>query len=120
MMLISFLLKEKGISYMGCATQLYFVMFLVTTECYLLGAVVYKRYMAIRNPLRYAVVMNRRLGLSLVLLSCLGGNAVSVLQAVGVFPLQIHGPNNIQYFSCDTAPFITLSCIDTSSYEMQT
>ncbi|XP_062451674.1 olfactory receptor 10A7-like isoform X2 [Rhea pennata] len=118
-MLISFLSKEGSISYMGCATQLYFVIFLPATECYLLAAMAYDRYMAICNPLRYAVVMNRRACFSLVLLSCLSGNVVSVVQTAWVFTLPFCGLN-IHYFFCDIPPLIMLSCADTSSYEMQT
>ncbi|XP_009674227.1 olfactory receptor 10A7-like [Struthio camelus] len=117
--LISFQSKERSISYMGCATQLYFVIFLAATECYLLAAMAYDRYVAICNPLRYAVVMNRRVCLSLVLLSCLSGNVVSVVQTAWVFSLPFCGPNKIHYFFCDIPPLIMLSCIDTSSYEMQ-
>ncbi|NXE57279.1 O10A7 protein, partial [Casuarius casuarius] len=119
-MLVSFLSKERSISYMGCATQLYFAIFLTATECYLLAAMAYDRYVAICNPLRYAVVMNRRVCLSLVLLSCLSGNVVSVVQTAWVFTLPFCGPNKIHYFFCDIPPLIMLSCTDTSSYEMQT
>uniref|UniRef100_A0A8C4J099 Olfactory receptor n=1 Tax=Dromaius novaehollandiae TaxID=8790 RepID=A0A8C4J099_DRONO len=106
-MLVSFLSKERSISYMA-------------TECYLLAAMAYDRYVAICNPLRYAVVMNRRVCLSLVLLSCLSGNVVSVVQTAWVFTLPFCGPNKIHYFFCDIPPLIMLSCTDTSSYEMQT
>ncbi|XP_013802330.1 olfactory receptor 10A7-like [Apteryx mantelli] len=119
-MLVSFLSKETSISYMGCATQLYLVIFLAVTECYLLAAMAYDRYVAICNPLRYAVVMNRRVCLSLVLLPCFSGNVVSVVQTAWVFTLSFCGPNKIHYFFCDIPPLIMLSCADTSSYEMQT
>ncbi|NXA19523.1 O10A7 protein, partial [Ibidorhyncha struthersii] len=116
-MLVNFLSEDRSISYMGCATQLYSVIFLGATEWYLLAAMAYDRYMAICNPLRYAIIMNSRVCVSLVLLSCCSGNVVSVVQTAWVFSLPFCGPRNINYFFCDIPPLIMLSC--TSLYEKQ-
>ncbi|NXG07558.1 O10A7 protein, partial [Sakesphorus luctuosus] len=118
-MLVSFLSEDRSISYMGCVTQLYCVVFLATTEWYLLAAMAYDRYVAICNPLRYTVIMNTRICLSLVLLSCCSGNVVSVVQTAWVFMLPFCGPRMINYFFCDIPPLILLSCTDTSLYEKQ-
>ncbi|OPJ87839.1 olfactory receptor 10A2-like [Patagioenas fasciata] len=118
-MLANFLSEDRSISYIGCAAQLYFVIFLGATECYLLAAMAYDRYVAICNPLRYAVVMNSRVCHSLVLLSCCSGNIVSVVQTAWVFTLPFCGSKKINYFFCDIPPLIMLSCTDTSSYEKQ-
>ncbi|XP_065507152.1 olfactory receptor 10A7-like isoform X1 [Caloenas nicobarica] len=118
-MLVNFLSEDRSISYMGCATQLYCLIFLGATEWYLLAAMAYDRYMAICNPLRYAITMNSRVCHSLVLLSCCSGNVVSVVQTAWVFTLSFCGPKKINYFFCDIPPLITLSCTNTSSYEKQ-
>ncbi|NXI36611.1 O10A5 protein, partial [Galbula dea] len=118
-MLVNFLSEDRSISYVGCATQLYCVIFLGATECYLLSAMAYDRYMAICNPLRYATIMNSRVCLSLVLLSCCSGNVVSVVQTAWVFTLPFCGPRKINYYFCDIPPLIMLSCTDTSLYEKQ-
>ena len=118
-MLVNFLSEDRSISYMGCATQLYCVIFLAATEWYILAAMAYDRYVAICNPLRYAIVMNCRVCHSLVLLSCCSGNVVSVVQTAWVFTLPFCGPKKINYFFCDIPPLIMLSCTDTSSYEKQ-
>ncbi|XP_065717919.1 olfactory receptor 10A2-like [Patagioenas fasciata] len=118
-MLVNFLSEDRSISYMGCATQLYCLIFLAATEWYLLAAMAYDRYMAICNPLRYAITMNRRVCLSLVLLSCCSGSVVSVVQTAWVFTFPFCGPKKINYFFCDIPPLIMLSCTDTSSYEKQ-
>ncbi|XP_075631142.1 olfactory receptor 10A7-like isoform X2 [Balearica regulorum gibbericeps] len=118
-MLVNFLSQDRSISYMGCGTQLYGVIFLAATECYILAAMAYDRYVAICNPLRYAIIMNSRVCHSLVLLSCCSGNVVSVVQTAWVFTLPLCGPKNINYFFCDIPPLIRLSCTDTSLYEKQ-
>ncbi|NXY56141.1 O10A5 protein, partial [Callaeas wilsoni] len=118
-MLVTFLSEDRSISYLGCVTQLYCVVFLAVTEWYLLAAMAYDRYVAVCSPLRYAVIMNARLCLSLVLLSCCSGNVVSVVQTAWVFRLSLCGPRRINYFFCDIPPLIMLSCTDTSRYEKQ-
>ncbi|XP_067388309.1 olfactory receptor 10A7-like isoform X2 [Emydura macquarii macquarii] len=118
-MLVNFLLEDKGISYTGCAAQMYFLLFLGSSECFLLAAMAYDRYVAICNPLRYMVLMNRKVCLSLVVLSWFCGNIVGLVQTAWVFTLPFCGSNQINYFFCDIPPLIKLSCIDTSLYEMQ-
>ncbi|XP_050775756.1 olfactory receptor 10A7-like [Gopherus flavomarginatus] len=118
-MLVNFLSEDKSISYMGCVVQMYFLLFLGAFECFLLAAMAYDRYVAICNPLRYRLIMNRMVGLSLAVLSWFSGNVVSLVQTVWVFTLPFCGSNKINYFFCDIPPLIKLSCIDTSQYEMQ-
>uniref|UniRef100_A0A8C3I7U4 Olfactory receptor n=1 Tax=Chrysemys picta bellii TaxID=8478 RepID=A0A8C3I7U4_CHRPI len=118
-MLVNFLSEDKSISYMGCFVQMYFLLFLGVSECFLLAAMAYDRYVAICNPLRYRLIMNRMVCLSLAVLSWFSGNVVSLIQTVWVFTLPFCGSNKINYFFCDIPPLIKLSCIDTSQYEMQ-
>ncbi|NWW76033.1 O10A5 protein, partial [Climacteris rufus] len=118
-MLLGFLSEDRSISYLGCATQLFCVVFLGATEWYLLAAMAYDRYVAVCSPLRYAVIMNTRLCLALLLLSCCSGTAVSLVQTAWVFTLSFCGPKDINYFFCDIPPLVVLSCTDTSPYEKQ-
>lgn len=118
-MLVSFLSGDRSISYLGCVTQLYCVVFLATTEWYLLAAMAFDRFVAVCSPLRYTAIMSTRACLSLVLLSCCSGKVVSVLQTAWVFTLSFCGPRRIDYFFCDIPPLIMLSCTDTSLYEKQ-
>ncbi|NXU15297.1 O10A7 protein, partial [Pardalotus punctatus] len=118
-MLVNLLSEDRSISHAGCVTQLYCVVFLAATEWYLLAAMAYDRYVAVCSPLRYVVIMNTRLCLALVLLSCCSGSVVAVVQTAWVFTLSFCGPGRINYFFCDIPPLITLSCTDTSLYEKQ-
>ncbi|KAM6448842.1 olfactory receptor 10A7-like [Liasis olivaceus] len=118
-MLVDFLSKDKRITYVGCATQMFFLLFWGATECFLLAVMAYDRYMAICKPLRYVTIMNKTVCFSLTVLSCFAGNLVSMLQTAWIFTLPFCGPHHINYFFCDIPPLIKLSCIDTSFYEMQ-
>lgn len=118
-MLLNFLSEDKRISYIGCAAQMFFLLFLGASECFLLAAMAYDRYVAICKPLMYKTIMNEKACLSLTVMSWFFGNLVSLLQTVWVFALPFCGSNQINYFFCDIPPLIKLSCIDTSTYEMQ-
>ena len=58
-MLAGFLGRDKAISYSGCMTQLFFFCIFIISECYMLAAMAYDRYVAICNPLHYSVKMSR-------------------------------------------------------------
>ncbi|NXC91437.1 O10A7 protein, partial [Cercotrichas coryphoeus] len=118
-MLVSLLSGDRSISYLGCVTQLYCVVFLAATEWFLLAAMALDRCVAVCWPLRYAAVMSPRACRALVLLSCGSGKVVSVLQTAWVFTLALCGPRSINYFFCDIPPLLVLACTDTSPYEKQ-
>ena len=49
-MLINFLTKNKTISFLGCATQMFLFLTCGTTECFILAAMAYDHYVAIYDP----------------------------------------------------------------------
>lgn len=59
-MLTNFVSGKNTISFSGCATQMYFSLAMGSTECVLLSTMAYDRYVAICNPLRYPIIMNKR------------------------------------------------------------
>ncbi|XP_042329613.1 olfactory receptor 10A7-like [Sceloporus undulatus] len=118
-MLVNFLSVEKKMLFIACATQMFFLLFLGASECFLLAAMAYDRYVAICKPLRYMSIMNNTVCISLTVLSWFMGNLVSLVQTTWVFTLPFCGSNKIDYFFCDIPPLIKLLCIDTSLYEIQ-
>ena len=75
-MLINFLTKNKTISFLGCATQMFLFLTCGTTECFILAAMAYDHYVAIYNPFLYLVKMSPRIYVSLkfpamLLVSCM-------------------------------------------------
>lgn len=59
-MLTDIFVEKKVISFLGCATQIWFFGQFVVTECFLLASMAYDRYMAICKPLLYTLVMSQR------------------------------------------------------------
>nr|XP_033780668.1 olfactory receptor 4E2-like [Geotrypetes seraphini] len=58
--LVNLLLQRKTISLSDCISQVFFFHFIEGTECLHLTLMAYDRYVAICNPLRYTIIMNRR------------------------------------------------------------
>ncbi|MBZ3883736.1 Olfactory receptor 6S1 [Sciurus carolinensis] len=59
-MLASTFSLTRAISFVGCLTQSFVYFLLGSTEFFLLAVTSLDRYVAICNPLRYALIMNRR------------------------------------------------------------
>uniref|UniRef100_A0A674INL9 Olfactory receptor n=1 Tax=Terrapene triunguis TaxID=2587831 RepID=A0A674INL9_9SAUR len=117
-MLVNFLSKDKSISFLGCATQMYFFTFLGITECCLLAAMAYDRYVAICHPLRYRAMMSRSVCLQLSAVSWLIGLLVALGQTTFIFILPFCGPNSLNHFFCDLPPLLKLACTDTYRNEI--
>ncbi|XP_068541655.1 olfactory receptor-like protein COR8 isoform X3 [Anas acuta] len=82
------------------------------TKVFLLAVMAYDRYVAICNPLLYAVSMPKRVCVQLVAGSYLGGILNSLTQTCCLLPLPFCGPNVINHYFCDTNPLLKLTCAD--------
>lgn len=111
---------RKTISVTGCMIQYYFFGFLAASECYLLAAMSYDRYMAICNPLLYPTLMNSKVCLQLVAGSWLSGSLAINITIYLMHQLRFCGPNEINHFFCDFNPILRLSCSDTHKIELLT
>ncbi|KAG3265184.1 olfactory receptor 6S1 [Ictidomys tridecemlineatus] len=108
----------KAISFVGCLTQSFFYFLLGSTEFFLLAVMSFDRYVAICNPLRYALIMNRQTCAALLLGSYVGAFLSILAPSVLTAPLPFCGPNVVNHFFCDSAPVLKLVCADTSLAEL--
>ncbi|XP_025046810.2 olfactory receptor 2AP1-like [Pelodiscus sinensis] len=113
-LLAGLLTGNRTISVVGCMTQFFFFCFLATTECYLLAAMAYDRYLAICKPLHYGTRMNGRLCLQLAAGCWISGFLPCTLMISFMSQLVFCGSNEMDHFFCDYAPMLKLSCSDTS------
>ncbi|XP_015270251.1 PREDICTED: olfactory receptor 6M1-like [Gekko japonicus] len=109
-MLANLVSLNKTISFLGCAAQCYFYFFLGTTEFILIAVMSFDRYVAVCHPLRYAIIVNGRVCMTLVLGCWIGGFLSTIGPIVLFFQLTFCGSNVIDHFFCDYAPMIKLSC----------
>ncbi|XP_026514017.1 olfactory receptor 6N1-like [Terrapene carolina triunguis] len=112
-LLTSLLTGDKTISVSGCFMQLYFCGSLACTECYLLAAMSYDRYLVICKPLHYSTLMNIRFCLQLAAGSWLNGCLAVIILISFLSQLLFCGLNEIDHFYCDVIPVMELSCSDT-------
>ncbi|XP_062053890.1 olfactory receptor 9G19-like [Lepus europaeus] len=115
--LMTCLSDDKSISLAGCLAQFFFSAGLAYSECYLLAAMAYDRYVAISSPLLYAQAMSPRLCASLVAASYLGGFVNSTIITTETFALSFCGSNIIDDFFCDLPPLVKLACDVKESYQ---
>ncbi|XP_054826026.1 olfactory receptor 5B21-like [Eublepharis macularius] len=110
--LYDLLVGKKLISYNACVIQMWFFATFATTECYLLAAMAYDRFMAICNPLLYPVTMTRNICLQLLAGCYVAGVVTSIVHTSGTFRLSFCGPNEVNSYFCDIPPLLRLSCSD--------
>ncbi|KAM6435010.1 olfactory receptor 6N1-like [Liasis olivaceus] len=113
-MLSNLLSERKHISFNGCLLQIYFFHSLGATECYLLTAMAYDRYLAICNPLHYPAIMNSKMCAKLAASCWVCGFLGPLAEIILVSKLPFCGPNQIEHIFCDFPPLLTLVCTDTS------
>ncbi|NXS33017.1 OR6F1 protein, partial [Pomatostomus ruficeps] len=111
---------SQTISFSVCIFQLFFLLSLGSTECFLLSVMAYDRYLAICYPLRYSSLMNSVLSVRLALSSWLGGFLAISLLAFMTSRLTFCGPDVINHFLCDIDSCLALSCSDTWPVELAT
>ena len=117
-MLVDFMSKNKAISFLKCATQMFLAVTFGTTECFLLAAMVYDRYVAIYNPLLYSVSMAPRVYVPLIIASYVGGILHASVHTVAIFSLSFCASNEIRHVFCDIPPLLAISCSDTHTNQL--
>nr|AAP70810.1 olfactory receptor Olfr251 [Mus musculus] len=117
-MLRSFVTEQNTISYEGCMSQLFFFCFFVNSECYVLTAMAYDRYVAICHPLKYTTVMSPKICCLLVFGSYLMGFAGALTHTGFMIRLSFCNSNIINHYMCDIFPLLQLSCTSTYVNEL--
>ncbi|XP_069493201.1 putative olfactory receptor 2B8 [Ambystoma mexicanum] len=117
-MLSNYLTEDKSISYLACATQMYFSLALGCTECLLLAIMAYDRHVAICQPLHYNVIMCTRTCFLLAALCWTSSLVNSLFHTVFTFFWSFCKSKEIKHFVCEIQPLLRLSCADTHTHEM--
>ncbi|XP_045418705.1 olfactory receptor 13C3 [Lemur catta] len=112
--LVSLISKKRNISFSGCAAQMFFGFAMGSTECLLLGMMAFDRYVAICNPLRYPIIMNKVVYVLMASVSWLSGGINSVVQTSLAMRLPFCENNIINHFTCEILAVLKLACADIS------
>uniref|UniRef100_A0A8C3VVR6 Olfactory receptor n=1 Tax=Catagonus wagneri TaxID=51154 RepID=A0A8C3VVR6_9CETA len=117
-MLMSFVSEKNTILHAGCLTQLFFFCFFVISESFILSAMAYDRYVAICNPLVYAVTMSPKVCLLLLLGVYVMGFSGAMVHTGSIASLTFCANNLVNHFMCDILPLLELSCNSTYVHEL--
>ncbi|XP_027808682.2 olfactory receptor 2AE1 [Marmota flaviventris] len=116
-MATNYLSGSKSISFVGCATQHFLYLSLGGAECVLLALMSYDRYVAICHPLRYTVLMSRKVVLMMAVTSWLGASLNSLIHTVILMHFPFCGSRKIHHFYCEYPAVMKLVCVDVTVYE---
>ncbi|NXE85814.1 O14J1 protein, partial [Cochlearius cochlearius] len=100
----------RAISYSGCATQLFLLVFLVGAEYCLLTVMAYDRYVAICKPLHYGTLLGSRACVHMAAAAWGSGFLNSLFHTVNTFSLPLCQGNAVDQFFCEIPKILKLSC----------
>ncbi|KAE8619140.1 hypothetical protein XENTR_v10009627 [Xenopus tropicalis] len=106
---------NNSITCVQCFTQMYFFLALAAVEDILLSSMAYDRYVAICKPLRYHLIMNRRVCVLMTIGIWVFGFANSAFLTFLASKLLICS-NKIKQFFCDIKAVGGISCDRTAFY----
>uniref|UniRef100_A0A8C0H778 G-protein coupled receptors family 1 profile domain-containing protein n=1 Tax=Chelonoidis abingdonii TaxID=106734 RepID=A0A8C0H778_CHEAB len=93
--------KSRTISLGGCMFQVFFWHFLGSTKCLLCTVMAYDRYVTICHPLRYQLIMNRRVCAFLAAGTWIASYFCATILTSLTFKLPYCGSNVVEYFFCN-------------------
>ncbi|KAM4888625.1 olfactory receptor 7A10-like [Thomomys bottae] len=112
-MLLNLHTHSRAISHAGCLAQMFFFIFFIDLDIFLLTVMAYDRFVAICHPLRYAAIMSPQLCGQLVLGFWVINALYSVLQSLLVLRLAFCPPVEIPHFFCELNQVVHSACADT-------
>ncbi|XP_027564582.1 olfactory receptor 14C36-like [Neopelma chrysocephalum] len=98
------------ISYHGCAAQLFFVSFFISTEYFLLTVMCYDHYVAICKPLHYGTLLGSRACAHMTATAWATGFLSALLNTTNTFSLPLCQGNALGQFFCEIPHILKLSC----------
>ncbi|XP_071311722.1 olfactory receptor 14A16-like [Agelaius tricolor] len=100
----------SNISYTGCAAQLFFFLFFISAEFYLLTIMCYDRYVSICKPLHYGTLLGSRACAHMAAAAWASAFLYSLLHTANTFSLPLCHGNALGQFFCEIPQILKLSC----------
>ncbi|XP_029810805.1 olfactory receptor 2A5-like [Suricata suricatta] len=112
-MLANLVNQKRTISFVPCIMQTFLYLGLAATECLILVAMSYDRFVAICHPLHYTVIMSWRVCIVLAITSWVFSFLLTLVHVILVLRLPFCGPHEINHFFCEILSVLKLACADT-------
>ncbi|XP_063039178.1 olfactory receptor 14J1-like [Melospiza melodia melodia] len=100
----------RTISYTGCAAQLFFFLFFISAEYFLLTVMCYDRYVSICKPLHYGTLLGSRACAYMAAAAWASGFLNALMHTVNTFSLPLCHGNALGQFFCEIPHILKLSC----------
>ncbi|KAM7000984.1 olfactory receptor 14A16-like [Passerculus sandwichensis] len=108
----------RHISYTGCATQLFFFMFFIGAEFYLLTVMCYDRYVSICKPLHYGTLLGSRACAHMAAAAWVSAFLNALMHTATTFSLPLCHGNALGQFFCEIPQILKLSCSHSNLREL--
>ncbi|XP_068280584.1 olfactory receptor 14J1-like [Nyctibius grandis] len=102
--------NTRNISHFGCLAQVFFFLFLMSVEYFLLTVMSYDRYIAICKPLHYVTLLSSRACVHMAAAAWGSGFLYAVLHTANTFSLPFCQGNAVDQFFCEIPQILKLSC----------
>ncbi|XP_007442269.1 olfactory receptor 14A2-like [Python bivittatus] len=99
----------RTISYIGCAAQVFFLIFFMAVDVSLLTVMAYDRFVAICDPLHYVIVMSRASCVQMAVIVWVSGLLYGSVHVGGTFSITFCS-NVVNQFFCEIPQLLRLSC----------
>ncbi|XP_056388300.1 olfactory receptor 146-like [Hyla sarda] len=103
-------LNMRSISFHECMGQLYLYISFQSLELFLLTVMSYERYVAICNPLRYNIILNKKVCVTLTAVTWMISLVDPAPFIQMLAKLNFCKSDEINHFLCDSVPLLKLSC----------
>ncbi|XP_073507032.1 olfactory receptor 1G1-like [Phyllobates terribilis] len=110
--------QDSRMSFPGCITQVYFFLTSAVCDILILTSMSYDRYVAICIPLRYSMIMNRRMYMLMATFSWLMSSMNSLMYSCLVSTLSFCSSHTLDHFFCDLHALYAITTSDTRSREI--
>nr|XP_054505059.1 olfactory receptor 14A16-like [Agelaius phoeniceus] len=100
----------SNISYTGCATQLFLLIFFLGTEFSLLTVMCYDRYVSICKPLHYGTLLGSRACAHMAAAAWASAFLNALMHTANTFSLPLCHGNALGQFFCEIPQILKLSC----------
>ncbi|KAM6996865.1 olfactory receptor 14J1-like [Passerculus sandwichensis] len=107
----------RNISYTGCAAQLFFFLFFIGAEYFLLTIMCYDRYVSICKPLHYGTLLGSRACAHMAAAAWASAFLNALMHTANTFSLSLCHGNALGQFFCEIPQILKLSC--SKSYQRE-
>ncbi|KAG6530720.1 olfactory receptor [Crotalus adamanteus] len=112
------LMNTRYISYLGCVCQVFFFVFFLGSDLWVLTVMAYDRYVAICNPLQYEKIMNKQACIYTILAVWISSFLNALLNTSVIFETPFCS-NIINQFFCEIPKLLKLSCTGLNKNEIK-